>query len=81
MRQLPNQNQQLKNKPMKDLIKKYSELQNSYDKVLMEIGILTAQYFGKDRTDLTTLTNVKIEVLKKIEIELREIEKKIAENG
>lgn len=64
---------------MKELIKKYSDLQTSYDKVLMDIGLLTAQYFGKDRTDLTALTNVKVELLKKIETELRETEKKITE--
>ena len=62
----------------KEIIRDFNETQTAYDKLLYEIGLLTAQSQLSNNSNLTTTINDKVKAFQKVELRLREIEKELS---
>jgi hypothetical protein len=63
-----------------ELIDELSKIRSLSDKLLLEIGNLSTQYFFSNKFDLKEEINRKVEIYKKVEQRLVQLEKEISNN-
>ncbi len=60
-----------------EIINDINSTQTLYDRLLMDIGLLSAKCFTTKDKFLVATTNEKIEAFKKVELQLHELEKEL----
>jgi hypothetical protein len=60
-----------------ETIKELSDCRNLLDKYIIDLGVLSAQYFPKKDAKLVPLINHKVEAIQKLELHIKYLENKL----
>ena len=64
-----------------EIIKDLNETQELLDKYILELGVVSADYFKKNSPEKIPAVNNKVEIIQKIELRLRELENELLQQN
>ena len=64
-----------------EIIKDLNETQELLDKYILELGVVSADYFKKNSPEKIPSVNNKVEIIQKIELRLRELENELLQQN